>query len=110
MVNSIKKKGQALPLNTIVIAILVVIVLLVIILVFVNQTSDTGDTLNSVKGCDANNPVYSAYEGFIVQEINTEGLVPECSGDKELVPGGRKLVKTEGNTDYYTLCCASKKE
>ena len=52
------KKGQALPLNTIVIAILVIVVLLVIIVFFTSQVGETGEALEgqSVTKCDLTNP------------------------------------------------------
>jgi hypothetical protein len=52
------KKGQALPLNTIVIAILVIVVLLVIIVFFTSQVGETGESLEgqSVTQCNLINP------------------------------------------------------
>ena len=50
------KKGQGLPLNTIVIAILVILVLVVIIVFFTTNVGKTGDELEnqgSVSACDA---------------------------------------------------------
>jgi len=62
------KKGQALPLNTIVIAILVIIVLLVIVVFFTTQVGQTGEQLdeNSPSICGPNNPALSTlkYTGF----------------------------------------------
>ena len=62
------KKGQALPLNTIVIAILVIVVLLVIIVFFTSSVGDAGDSIkeHSVSECRISNPVLSTlgYIGF----------------------------------------------
>jgi uncharacterized membrane protein YkvI len=59
-----KKKGQALPLNTIVIAILVIIVLVVLIVYFTGTMNENGnaldDTTNSYTSC-IGNPAYSKY-------------------------------------------------
>ena len=56
------RKGQGLPLNTIVIAILVIIVLLVIVVFFTSRVGETGGQLdeNSAVDCSINNPAISA--------------------------------------------------
>jgi uncharacterized membrane protein YqiK len=41
------KKGQGLPLNTIIIAIIVIVVLVVIILIFTGQLGDFGKAANA---------------------------------------------------------------
>ena len=73
------KQGQALALNTIVIAILVIIVLLVIIVFFTSQVGDTGDQLeqNSASQCSENNPAlatlgYDDYYTMSETEIDSE--------------------------------------
>ncbi len=52
------KKGQALPLNTIVIAILVIVVLLVIITFFTGSVGDSGKAIDeqSISQCNLKNP------------------------------------------------------
>jgi len=66
------KKGQALPLNTIVIAILVIIVLLVIIVFFTTQVGDTGKQLeqNSPNICGPNNPALATLGYTEFKSIN----------------------------------------
>ena len=66
------KKGQSLPLNTIVIAILVIIVLLVIIVFFTTQVGNTGDQLdaNNPSQCNENNPALSTL-GYVDFVSNT---------------------------------------
>lgn len=87
------KKGQALPLNTIVIAILVIIVLLVIIVFFTTQVGETGEQLseNSASTCSLQNPaLITLYDS--IQPIGEDetcesagwvdhkqaGIVPNC--------------------------------
>lgn len=57
--NNMFKKGQSLPLNTIVIAILVILVLVVIVVFFTTSVTNTGEKIesNSVDSCsvDTNN-------------------------------------------------------
>jgi ABC-type Na+ efflux pump permease subunit len=67
------KKGQALPLNTIVIAILVIVVLLVIIIFFTSSVGESGQAIQdqSVTQCSSSNPALATlgYTGFISKEI-----------------------------------------
>jgi ABC-type Na+ efflux pump permease subunit len=62
------KKGQALPLNTLVIAILVIVVLLVIIVFFTSSVGDSGKAIKgqSVTQCSSSNPALATlgYTGF----------------------------------------------
>lgn len=53
------KKGQALPLNTIVIATLVIIVLLVIIVFFTTSVTESNETIGGVTKCNQENPILS---------------------------------------------------
>jgi hypothetical protein len=55
--SNLHKKAQALPLNTIVIAILVVIVLLIIIVTFTDSFTGTSGTINEAAGCSETNPL-----------------------------------------------------
>ena len=80
------KKGQALPLNTIVIAILVIVVLLVIIVFFTSQVGETGEALDgqSVTQCGPANPAlatlgYTAADIDPNSENGKKGYV--CEGD-----------------------------
>lgn len=47
------KKGQGLPLNTIIIAIIVIVVLVLIILIFTGQMTTFANVTNSDRGCRA---------------------------------------------------------
>jgi hypothetical protein len=69
------KKGQALPLNTIVIAILVIVVLLVIIVFFTSQVGETGEALEgqSVTQCNLINPTLAT--------LGYSDAVPKQAGD-----------------------------
>ena len=95
------RKGQGLPLNTIVIAILVILVLLFIILFFAEGMIDFGDDTEAARDCGLANPVVaqaypdredsdfmyigdreedscselSEYEG---EEYSSVGVVREC--------------------------------
>ncbi len=64
------KKGQALPLNTIVIAILVIVVLLVIIVFFTNSLGESGDAIDgqSTSQCSLSNPALATLKYTSVQE------------------------------------------
>ncbi len=76
------KKGQALPLNTIVIAILVIIVMLVIIVFFTDSLSQSGDALKeqSATKCDINNPAIKFMKYTKVTDHNlSESVCPEGS-------------------------------
>lgn len=99
------KKGQSLPLNTIVIAILVIIVLLVIIVFFTSKVGDTSQQLDnqgSVTKCDiGSNPTISAL-GYKSAQQRIEA---DCTGDWEVI---RVVPKeTKDGTDY--ICCGTKK-
>ncbi len=56
-------KGQSLPMNTIVIAILVIIVLLIIVVFFISKMNDNNEQINNVNptSCNDKNPVLSGY-------------------------------------------------
>jgi uncharacterized membrane protein len=75
------KKGQALPLNTIVIAILVIVVLLVIIVFFTSQVGETGEALEgqSVTKCDASNPALATlkYTSADIEKIAAGEICPD---------------------------------
>jgi hypothetical protein len=64
------KKGQALPLNTIVIAILVIVVLLVIIVFFTSSVGESGDAIQgqSVTQCKLENPALATLGYTSVKE------------------------------------------
>ena len=56
----IDRKGQGLPLNTIVLAILVIIVLLFIIVFFAGQVGQTGEDIEETRDCSYSNPAIQA--------------------------------------------------
>ena len=108
MVNKTQnRKGQGLPLNTIVIAILVIIVLLVIIVFFTTRVGETGDQLdeNSASACDPGNPAIStAYPDATNTDVNSRS---ECNNGEERVPGistdeGVCCVAVSDDTDSNT--------
>lgn len=90
------KKGQALPLNTIVIAILVIIVLLVIIVFFTSEVGETGDTLNqnSATSCADSNPALATL-GYKVFVSNQQYDVDLDEGERS------KVSKAMGISDCY---------
>ncbi len=120
--NKLNKKAQSLPLNTIVIAILVIIVLLVIIVFFVNQSGKTGDTVNSLAGCDTSNPVLMGYStvktetfGAIkntdTQQWERDGNKIECQSPNEMIsiiPWNIEITDKENNVALITICCGQK--
>ncbi len=97
------KKGQSLPLNTIVIALLVVIVLVVIVLAFTSNVGNTNDTLQESNQCNADNAainiIYSP-EKYTIAPLNADENGGCPTGSR--VPG----VPTEDDK----LCCATPKE
>ena len=91
------KKGQALPLNTIVIAILVIVVLLVIIVFFTGQVGQTGEALEgqSVTQCNLVNPTLAT--------LGYTDAIPKESGDScEDILSGSKDAGIVSN------CCVLK--
>ncbi len=93
-----KKKGQGLPLQTIVIAILVIIVLLVIVVFFVakmgNAGGDVDKTSNNLKDCNMNNPaintIYSDVEegdgdGNCDEGFSSIPGIPDCCGKPKTI-------------------------
>lgn len=96
----LNNKGQSLPLNTIVIALLVVIVLVVIVLAFTSNIGNANNTINEngVTQCSETNPSLTAlgYKG-----VSTSNQA--CSGDKIEI---RNLRKNESGT--VTYCCRNK--
>lgn len=78
-ITNFNRKGQSLPLNTIVIAILVIIVLLVIIVFFTSKIGETGSQLDkqSISQCNTANPALatlypSKSDGDFVEEAPTD--------------------------------------
>jgi ABC-type Na+ efflux pump permease subunit len=76
------KKGQALPLNTIVIAILVIVVLLVIIVFFTSSVGESGDAIQgqSVTQCKPENPALITL-GYKEADINPITAGETCGED-----------------------------
>ncbi len=98
LLTNFRKNAQALPLNTIVIAILVIIVLLVIIVFFTTEVGKTGEQLseNSASSCSLSNPALATLYDSIqpVAEGQTcedagwvdhklAGIVPDCCVKKQ---------------------------
>lgn len=113
----INKKGQSLPLNTIVIALLVVIVLVVIVLAFTSNIGSANDTLNDnsvTNSCGLDNPAIALFNYDSV-EVETKTNIPEddvrnlkCEDGEEI-----RVVRTteDGTTDgtkTVNLCCGIK--
>lgn len=94
----LNKKGQALPLNTIVIAILVIIVLLVIIVFFTSKVGESGKQLDehSISQCNMNNPALATIYDK-VEDITSES----CTNQK-----GTKIPGISGTGD--NICCGIK--
>ncbi len=99
--NSIKRfrKGQSLPMNTIVIAILVIIVLLVIIVFFTNSLGETGSSIEDngqVNACSVDsNPAIKTL-GYSSAKYVEES---DCDGEKI------SIVK---NDEDDNVCCGWK--
>ena len=106
------RKGQSLPLNTIVIALLVIIVLVVIIVFFTNSVAETGDTINknSISGCSMDNPAIKSVGYTDVEKVSSVGqkdgniIKPSCKKGYEEIPF-IKEVKTETER---IICCGKK--
>jgi len=94
----LNNKGQSLPLNTIVIALLVVIVLVVIVLAFTSNVGQTNDTLQESNQCNADNAainiIYSPERYTIGPESGTT-----CPEGSSRIPG----VPTPDDE----VCCAT---
>jgi len=99
--NKVFKKGQALPLNTIVIAILVVIVLVVIVVSFTNSQGEQNKVLedNGANVCSTNNGIISTL-GYRSAEWRTD-----CTEDED--PFTRIATRTNSNGDTE-VCCVKK--
>ena len=94
------RKGQGLPLNTIVIAILVIIVLLVIIVFFTTRVGDTGDQLDqqSANQCNISNPAISTVYGNANNaEAVSEG---QCTDNNQRTMPGI-------STEEGQVCCVT---
>lgn len=81
------KKGQGLPLQTIVIAILVIIVLLVLVVFFVSKMGSTGSEIDKQTGknneCDISNPALN----MIYKHVEEDDGMGGCAEDYKPVPG-----------------------
>lgn len=105
--NKFFKKGQSLPLNTIIIAILVILVLVFIILYFTTGITKTGEDMNSnqdnINACEVGS--------FLISEEKYD----DARNDVEVKLGCSSIqsgdwVKISGakaNEGY--ICCARKK-
>ena len=93
------KRAQALPLNTIVIAILVIIVLLVIIVFFTTKVGDSGQTLNeqSASQCTLENAAIGALADPSIKPYG-KSTGESCNDGDRSIPG----VKGPNNAD---ICC-----
>ena len=80
-----KKKGQGLPLNTIIIAILVIIVMLVIVVFFTSRMitvgNETSSQTDNIRDCSPDNPALNVgYKNI----ANVEG--DSCPDNSERIP------------------------
>jgi len=118
---NIKKsiKGQGLPLNTLVIAILVIIVLLVLVVSFTSNFGKSNASLNEVSGCSLSNPLVSAiYKSANSEKISVTNYKIDpnkaCTGDQKyisLIPKTTtKKDETTGKATEYSICCGVKKK
>ncbi|MDA3855600.1 MAG: hypothetical protein PF569_05040 [Candidatus Woesearchaeota archaeon] len=97
------KKGQSLPLNTIVIAILVIIVLLVIIVFFTSNVGKTGNQINeqSAASCSDSNPALSTIGYTDIEEYPENSGCPSGTNRISIIP-----TRTEDDIEY--ICCGTK--
>jgi len=97
------KKGQGLPLNTIVIAMLVIIVLVVIILYFTTNMGRAGSQMeeNSITKCDNSNVALST----IYEEIAEANEKTGCTKPKERIG----TVPAWNKSGTMKICCAERK-
>lgn len=100
--NKFFKRGQALPLNTIVIAILVILVLLVIIVFFTTNVGQFGEDVENkgnVDSCDVDsNPAIGTLGYTSAEFLNAE----DCSDRR----GTKISVVTKNDRDE--ICCGWK--
>jgi ABC-type uncharacterized transport system permease subunit len=101
-INKFFKKGQSLPLNTIVIAILVVIVLVVIIVFFTTSTGDSMSTVNenSASKCTSSNAALQTL-GYI--DITSTEMKCSELGEGFVEVSRYNSQNEEGDIIY---CCA----
>jgi competence protein ComGC len=113
-INSLNKKAQGLPLNTIVIAILVIIVLLVIVVAFTSNFTKSNDQLGEVSGCTLSNAALSINYRDVqtksdVDSANFNGnaACSEIGSDWRYISVIPKQEKTDsdGNVIAYNICC-----
>ena len=100
----LNNKGQALPLNTIVIALLVVVVLVVVIVAFTSNMGSSNQALqdNSASNvCATPNPALSVFPGM---DFESDKTAVKCANEGgKVVPGVPGVGKT-GDVD--NVCCA----
>jgi Sec-independent protein translocase protein TatA len=97
------KKGQGLPLNTIVIAILVIIVLLVIIVFFTTRVGETGESIDATTEnfgqCNEDNPLFTGKTNDDIKRVS----VPEDDS------ASSELCRSQFGDDFRlapgTQCC-----
>ncbi len=103
---NLNKNGQALPLNTIVIAILVIIVLLVIIVFFTSKVGDSGstidDTTDTLTACEVGSYLISSekYNDARFMALDQNGA---CSSS-----GYEKMNVIPKNKDGQSCCVQPK--
>ena len=101
------KKGQGLPLNTVVLAILVILVLVIVIVYFTTSMSETGDSINdnteAIKGCDVGSYIIPS------DDYSDAGYGKGTKTDDSLkCKDGWDRIYSAGKKDE-TICCAKKK-
>ena len=102
----LNNKGQALPLNTIVIALLVVVVLVVVIVAFTSNMGSSNEALANnapTKECSIENTAISAL-GY--KEAKYSSSNQNCGeGFTSLVGFGREVTDGLPSDNGRQLCC-----
>lgn len=104
------KKGQGLPLNTIVIAILVVIVLLVIVVFFITNITRSDDGIRNVNNnCKLENPIISTagYEDVRPERFDPDFDDNKCAGDYRRITVVYPW-DTDNDGEADQMCCGYK--
>jgi hypothetical protein len=75
------KKGQGLPLNTIIIAIIVIVVLVVIILIFTGQLGDFGKAANACVQAGGYCTEDDNCDGEFQRKLTDPKAIAACAGN-----------------------------
>ncbi len=103
-------KGQSLPLNTIVIAILVIIVLLVIVVFFASNIGGGQDDINTLKGCSVENAAVASlgYTWADKQLVSKDNQVCSRGSKIFVVPPKNEINGAGVETSNVWICCGEK--